>query len=484
MYEKNLTMLADFYEFTMMQGYFLNDMHKQVAVFDLFFRKNPLDNGFSIAAGLEQAIEYIKNLKFSDKDLEYLCQKGIFKEDFLAYLRDFKFTGDIYAIPEGTVVFPHEPLMRITAPIIEAQLLESALLNIINHQSLIATKAVRVANAAAGDNIMEFGLRRAQGPDAAIYGSRAAMIGGCTSTSNVEAARMFDLPLSGTMAHSWVMSFDDEISAFREYAKLYPDSFILLIDTYNVLESGVPNALKVFSEIKAMGLETKLYGVRLDSGDLGYLSKKVRTMLDEAGFPDAVISASSDLDEYLIANLKAEGAKITHWGVGTKLITSMDCPAFGGVYKLAAEIDEDGVVSNKIKLSESPDKITNPGIKTVFRLYDKKTGKVKADLISLHDEVIDTDKDLTIFDPVSTWLRMTLKGGEYLVKDLLVPIFINGECVYNSPSVMEIAEFSKQDQSTLWDENRRLFNPNMLPIDLSEKLFNLKLNMIFEVDVK
>jgi len=484
MYEKNLTMLADFYEFTMMQGYFLNGMHKQVAVFDLFFRKNPFDNGFSITAGLEQAIEYIKNLKFSEVDLDFLRQKGIFREEFLEYLENFKFTGDVYAIPEGTVVFPHEPLMRITAPIIEAQLLESALLNIINHQSLIATKAVRVVNAGAGDKIMEFGIRRAQGPDAAIYGSRAAMIGGCASTSNVEAARRFDLPLSGTMAHSWVMSFTDELSAFREYAKLYPDSFILLIDTYNTLESGMPNALKVFSELRDAGATPHLYGVRLDSGDLGYLSKCVRAMLDEAGFTDAIISASSDLDEYLIANLKAEGAKITHWGVGTKLITSTDCPAFGGVYKLAAEIDEGGSVAHKIKLSENPDKITNPGIKTVFRLYDRKTGKVKADLISLHDEVIDTEKDLTIFDPVSTWLRMTLKGGEYFIKDLLVPIFINGECVYSSPSVMEIAEFSKQDQLTLWDENRRLFNPNLLPIDLSEKLFNLKLEMIFEFDVK
>jgi len=477
-------MLSDFYEFTMMQGYFLNNMHKRVAVFDLFFRKNPLDNGFSIAAGLEQAIEYINNLNFSEDDLHYLRKKGIFKEEFLDYLRNFKFTGDIYAIPEGTVVFPHEPLMRITAPIIEAQLLESALLNIINHQSLIATKAVRVVNAAMGDSVLEFGLRRAQGPDAAIYGTRAAMIGGCASTSNVEAARMFDLPLSGTMAHSWVMSFDDELSAFREYAKLYTDSFILLIDTYNTLESGMPNAIKVFSELKEAGVSPKVYGVRLDSGDLGYLSKRVRVMLDEAGFHDAIISASSDLDEYLIANLKSEGAKITHWGVGTKLITSMDCPAFGGVYKLAAEINDDNFVSCKIKISENPDKITNPGIKTVFRLYDKQTGKVKADLISLHDEVIDPEKDLTIFDPINTWLRMTLKGNQFFVKDLLVPIFLNGKCVYKSPSVMEIAAFSKQDQATLWDENRRLFNPNILPVDLSEKLFNLKRDMIFEFEIR
>jgi len=477
-------MLADFYEFTMMQGYFLSGKHKRIAIFDLFFRENPLENGFSVAAGLEQAISYIKGLHFNDADLDYLRSQGIFKEEFLEYLRNFKFSGDIYAIPEGTVVFPHEPLMRIKAPIIEAQLLESALLNIINHQSLIATKAVRVVNAAAGDTVMEFGLRRAQGPDAAIYGARAAIIGGCASTSNVEAGRMFDVPITGTMAHSWVMSFDDELTAFREYAKLYSSAFLLLIDTYNTLESGMPNALKVFSELRESGVPLNLYGVRLDSGDLGYLSKRVRVMLDEAGFHDAIISASSDLDENLIANLKAEGAKITYWGVGTKLITSKDCPAFGGVYKLAAEIDEDNTIIPKIKISENPTKITNPGIKTVFRLYDKQTGKIKADLISLSDEIIDPNEDLTIFDPVSTWLRMTLKGGEYVVKDLLIPIFLNGKCVYASPSVLEIAEFCKKDQSTLWDENRRLFNPNILPVDLSEKLFNLKRDMIFEIDEK
>ena len=478
MYYSNLTMLADYYELTMMQGYLLTNTHKRTAVFDLFFRVNPCGNGFSIAAGLAQAIEYIKGLSFSEDDISYLRTKGVFREEFLDYLRDFKFSGDIYAIPEGTVVFPGEPLMRVSAPVIEAQLLESALLNIINHQSLLATKSVRVVNAAAGDRVLEFGLRRAQGPDAAIYGARAAMIGGCSATSNVEAGRMFDVPIAGTHAHSWVMSFDDELTAFREYARLYPEACILLVDTYKTLKSGMPNAIKVFRELKEAGTKLGVYGVRLDSGDMGYLSKQVRQMLDGAGFHDAIISASGDLDEYLIANLKAEGAKITLWGVGTKLITSDDCPAFGGIYKLAAEIMEDGEVVPKIKLSENPAKITNPGIKTVFRLYDKATGKVKADLISLHDEVIDTDKDLTIFDPVNTWKKMTLKGGSFEVKDLLVPIFLNGACVYESPAVMEIAAFSKQDQETLWEENRRLHKPNILPIDLSENLYNLKKSMI------
>jgi len=480
MYYDNLTMLADYYELTMMQGYLLTQRHKRLAVFDLFFRSNPFDNGYSVAAGLAQAIEYVKGLHFSEDDVSYLRSMGVFKEKFLEYLKHFEFTGDIYAIPEGTVVFPHEPLIRVSAPVIEAQLLESALLNIVNHQSLLATKAVRVVNAAGGDRVLEFGLRRAQGPDAAIYGARAAMIGGCAATSNVEAGRLFAVPISGTHAHSWVMSFDEELTAFREYAKLYPAACILLVDTYNTLKSGVPNAIKVFRELKDAGVNLGTYGVRLDSGDLAYLSKKVREMLDEAGFYDAIISASGDLDEYLIANLKAEGAKITYWGVGTKLITSNDCPAFGGIYKLAAEISQDGAVHPKIKISENPAKITNPGIKTVFRLYDKSSGKVKADLISLYDEIIDETKDLTIFDPVSTWKKMTLKANEFKVKDLLVPIFIKGKCVYESPEVMEIAAFCRRDQETLWDENRRLLHPNRLPVDLSEKLYMLKKRMLEE----
>lgn len=480
MYYKNLTLLTDLYELTMMQGYFLSDSHKKTVVFDLFFRKNPNGNGFSITAGLEQAIEYVKNLNFSEEDLDYLRSLHLFQDSFLNYLKEFKFTGDIYAIPEGTVVFPHEPLLRVKAPVIEAQLIESALLNIINHQSLIATKASRVVWAAQGDAVLEFGLRRAQGPDAGIYGARAAVIGGCAATSNVLAGKMFDIPVSGTHAHSWIMSFSDELSAFRAYAKIYPEKCILLLDTYDTLKSGVPNAIKVFSELRAEG-KLASYGVRLDSGDLAYLSKKVRTMLDEAGFTEAVISASSDLDEDLISSLKLQGAKITLWGVGTNLITSKDCPAFGGVYKLAAEMDQKDTLIPKIKLSENPEKITNPGEKTVFRLYDKKTGKVKADLISLSDEVIDTAQDLTIFHPINTWKKMTLKGSEFSVKELLVPVFLQGECVYQSPSIGEIKEYCKNDLNTFWEEHRRFINPTVLPVDLSLKLYRLKSKMIQEI---
>ena len=480
MYYNNLTMLADLYELTMMQGYLLTNTHEKQVVFDLFYRTNPLGNGYAICAGLEQAIEYIKNLSFCESDIEYLNSKGIFKEEFLEYLRNFKFKGDVYAIPEGSVVFPHEPLMRVTASVIEAQLIESALLNIINHQSLIATKAARVVNAAGGDSVLEFGLRRAQGPDAAIYGARAAIIGGCNSTSNVVAGKMFDVPISGTHAHSWVMSFPDELTAFREYAKLYPNMCILLVDTYNTLKIGVPNAITVFNELKAKGQKLTNYGIRLDSGDLAYLSKKAREMLDEAGFSDAIISASSDLDEDLISNLKAQGSKITLWGVGTNLITSKGWQAFGGVYKLSAEINENGIIP-KIKLSENPEKITNPGIKTVFRLYDKANHKMIADLISLHDEKIDENEDLTIFHPINTWKKMTLKAGTYCVRDMLVPVFLKGECVYTRPSVKEIADYCISEKETLWEENKRLVNPHVVPIDLSLALFELKRDMIHEI---
>ena len=370
---QNLTLLTDLYELTMMQGYYENPSD-QIVVFDAFYRKNPCGGAYAVCAGLEQVIEYVRDLHFSPDDIDYLRSLHIFNDDFLEYLRGFHFTGDIYAIPEGTVVFPREPLLKVVAPIMEAQLVETAILNMINHQSLIATKASRVVYAAKGDGIMEFGLRRAQGPDAGIYGARAAMIGGCIGTSNVLTGQMFDVPVKGTHAHSWIMSFPDEYTAFKTYAKMYPEACILLVDTYDVLESGVPNAIRVFKEMRAEGLPMKGYGIRIDSGDLAYLSKKAYQMLEAEGFGDAIISASSDLDEYLIDSLKTQGAKINSWGVGTNLITSGDWPAFGGVYKLAAAKDkEDAEFTPKIKLSENSEKVTNPGNKTIFRIYDKES---------------------------------------------------------------------------------------------------------------
>ena len=473
----NLTLMTDLYELTMMQGYFKSQSNETV-VFDMFYRRNPCGNGFAIAAGLEQVIDYIKNLTFTPQDISYLRSLHLFDEDFLAYLGDFRFSGDIYAIPEGTVVFPREPLLKVVAPIMEAQLVETAILTIINHQSLIATKTSRVVHAAKGDGIMEFGLRRAQGPDAGIYGARAAMIGGCIGTSNVLAGQLFDVPVKGTHAHSWIMSFPDEYTAFKTYADLYPDACILLADTYDTLKSGVPNAIRVFQEMRDAGIPLGFYGIRLDSGDLAYMSKKARKMLDEAGFPDAVISASSDLDEYLITSLKNQGAQITSWGVGTNMITSSDCPAFGGVYKLAAVRDEEGEFIPKIKLSENTEKITNPGNKTIFRIYEKDTGKMKADLICLADETFDTTQDLLIFDSIETWKKTKLKGGAYTMRELLVPVFEKGICVYQSPSVMEIRDYCRREQETLWDESRRLTNPHEVYVDLSDKLFRIKSGLL------
>ena len=477
MKDRNLTLLTDLYELTMMQGYFESG-EKEVVVFDMFFRNNPCNNGYSIAAGLDQVIDYIKNLNFSYDDVEYLRSLNMFSEKFLQYLSGFHFSGSIYAIPEGTVVFPREPLVKVIAPIMEAQLVETAILNIINHQSLIATKTARIVFAANGDGIMEFGLRRAQGPDAGLYGARAAMIGGCIGTSNVLAGQLFDVPVKGTHAHSWIMSFDNEYTAFKKYAELYPDACCLLVDTYDTLKSGVPNAIKVFTEMRESGIELKNYGIRLDSGDLAYLSKQARKMLDHAGFQDAYIAASNDLDEYLIHDLKMQEAKITSWGVGTNLITSKDCPSFGGVYKLAAIQDENGEFISKIKLSENTEKITNPGNKTIFRIYEKKTGKIKADLICFADEVIDTSKDLLLFDPVDTWKKTLLKADTYTVREILKPIFINGACVYHSPSVMDIAKYCKEEKETLWDETKRLFYPHQVYVDLSEKLYNVKTELL------
>lgn len=475
MNSRNLTLLTDFYELTMMQGYFKEQHANETVIFDAFFRVNPNGNGYSICAGLEQVIEYVENLHFDKEDVDYLRSTKMFDEDFLDYLANFKFSGDIYAIPEGSVVFPREPLVKVVAPIMEAQLVETAILNIVNHQSLIATKTARVVHAAQGDGIMEFGLRRAQGPDAGIYGARAAMIAGCIGTSNVLAGQMFDVPVKGTHAHSWIMSFPDELAAFRSYAKLYPSACILLVDTYDTLKSGIPNAIKVFKEMKEAGIPLTFYGIRLDSGDLAYLSKKAKKMLDEAGFTDAVISASNDLDEYLIDSLKIQGAAINSWGVGTNMITSKDCPSFGGVYKLAAVKDKaTGKFVPKIKLSENAEKITNPGDKTIYRIYQKDTGKIIADLICLTDEKYDSKNSLLLFDPVETWKKTHLAPNSYTIREMLVPVFKNGKCVYHSPKVMDIQAYCKKELDTLWDESRRLMNPHEVHVDLSNELWHLK----------
>ena len=476
MEKRDFPLLTDLYELTMMQGYYKEEQ-ESVAIFDAFYRQNPCGNGYAVSCGLEQIIQYIKGLKFSYEDIDYLRSLGIFGEDFLQYLAGFHFTGDIYAIPEGTVMFPREPMIKVIAPMPQAQLIEPAILNMMNHQSLIATKASRVCRAADRDGVMEFGLRRAQGPDAGTYGARAAVIGGCVGTSNVLAGKKFGVPVMGTHAHSWIMSFKDEYSAFKFYADMYPNACILLVDTYDTLASGVPNAIRVFKEMREAGIKSSRYGIRLDSGDLAYLSKKAREMLDEAGFEDAIISASNDLDEFLITDLKRQGAKITSWGVGTHLITSRDCPSFGGVYKLAA-LKEDGKFVPKIKISENSEKITNPGNKTIFRLYDKTTGKIRADLISFADEVIDPEQDLMLFDPIETWKKTLLRGGSYVVRELLVPIFRNGECIYDSPSTMEIAEQCKKEKDTLWDETKRLVNPQKVWVDLSSQLYEVKKGLL------
>ena len=482
MNKQDLTLLTDLYELTMMQGYY-KQKQNEIVVFDVFFRQNPCNNGYSVCAGLAQVIDYVKNLNFTYEDVDYLRSLKIFDEDFLHYLSGFHFSGDIYAIPEGTVVFPKESLLKVIAPIMEAQLVETAILNIINHQSLIATKTSRIVFAADGGGIMEFGLRRAQGPDAGLYGARAAMIGGCVGTSNVLAGQLFDVPVMGTHAHSWIMSFPDEYTAFKYYAELYPDNCTLLVDTYDTLKSGVPNAIRVFQEFKDAGKEFKKYGIRLDSGDLAYLSKKARKMLDDAGFTDATICASNDLDEYLLHDLKMQGAAIDSWGVGTNLITSKDCPSFGGVYKLAAIQNEDGEFVPKIKVSENTEKITNPGNKTIYRIYDKETGKIRADLICFAGEEYDTNEDLMLFDPVDTWKKTKLPGGSYTMREILVPVFKNGECVYKSPSVMEIAAYCRQEKDTLWEETKRLFYPHRVYVDLSQKLYDVKKSLLDHVNI-
>ncbi len=470
---RNLTLLTDLYQLTMMYGYWKCGMKNDLAVFDMFYRKPCETMNYAIMAGVEQLIEYINNLYFDEDAIAYLRSLNQFDEGFLASLRDFRFTGDIQAVPEGTMVFPGEPLVRVIAPIFEAQLIETALLNIVNHQTLIATKTSRVVQAAEGGGVLEFGLRRAQGPDAGLYGARASVIGGAAATSNVLAGQMFGIPIRGTHAHSWVMSFPTELEAFRAYANCFPDACLLLVDTYDTLKSGVPNAIKVFKELRAAGHEPS--GIRLDSGDLAYLSREARKMLDDAGFPNAKISASGDLDETLIRDLKLQGARIDIWGVGTKLITSMDCPALGGVYKLSARM-EDGTFVPKIKISENPAKVTNPGVKKLLRLYDNKTGKAIADLIALDSERFDESKPLTIFDPVDTWKMMTLT--DFRIRELQIPLFKAGKQVYQSPTLQEIQAYHFKEMDTFWDQYKRNLNPHLYKVDLSDGLWMLKQSML------
>lgn len=472
---RNLTMLTDLYQLTMMYGYYKKGVHERQAVFDMFFRRPVGESTYAVMAGVEQLIELINDLHFGQEDVDYLRTLGLFDEDFLSYLLTLHFDGEIYAIPEGTAVFPGEPLVRVKAKIVLAQLVETALLNIINHQTLIATKASRIVYAAEGGSVLEFGLRRAQGPDAGIYGARAAIIGGCDSTSNVLTAQYFGGAPKGTHAHSWIMSFGSELEAFRAYAEVFPDSCMLLVDTYDTLASGMPNAITVFKELREKGY--KPVGVRLDSGDLAYLSKKAREMLDEAGFTDVKICASGDLDEWVIRDLRQQGARIDIWGVGTKLITSEDYPALGGVYKLSA-IEEEGTLKPRIKISESSWKITNPGYKKVIRIYDKATDKAIADLIMLDEEEIDESEPLVIFSPVDTWKRSTLTN--YYIKELLKPIFVDGKQVYHSPSMLELREYARADLDTLWDEYKRFTMPHIYKVDLSQKLYDLKHELILE----
>lgn len=473
---RNLTLLTDLYEITMAHGFYKHGKHEEEAVFDIFFRQNKLIT-YSLAAGLQQAMDYLLNWHFSEEDMAYLRSLKLFEEDFLHYLEKLRFTGDVYAVKEGEPVFPGEPILTIKAPLIQAQFAETALLNIINHQTLIATKASKICREAGKGAVMEFGLRRAQGPDAGIYGARAAVIGGCSSTSNVIAGQMFDIPVSGTMAHSWIMDFDSEYEAFKAYADAYPDNCLLLVDTYDTLRSGVPNAIEVFKELKAAGHRPK--GIRLDSGDFAYLSKKARKMLDEAGFPEAVICASGDLDEYSMSSLRQQGAKIDLWGVGTKLITSEEMPALGGVYKLAAVIKRDGRIVPKIKLSDNAAKITNPSFKNLYRLYDKANGMAVADLITLRDEIIDESKPLTLFHPLETWKRITVKN--FRAEPLLHTIVEKGKLVYEFPGLMEIQTFSKGELAKFWEEYLRLDMPELYKVDLSEKLHALKSKMLDEI---
>lgn len=469
----NLTMLTDFYEITMANGYFKTGMADNIAYFDMFFRRVPDGGGYAIMAGVEQMMDYLKNLKFTDDDIEFLRGKGIFCEEFLNYLRNFKFECDVWAVPEGTPIFPHEPIVTVRGPVIQAQFIETMVLLSINHQSLIATKANRIVRAAKGRSIMEFGTRRAHGVDAAIYGARAAYIGGCAGTACAIADRDYGITALGTMAHSWVQMYPDEYSAFKKYAEIYPDNCVLLVDTYNVLKSGVPAAIKVFKEMKPRKM-----GIRIDSGDVAYLTKKARKMLDDAGLSECQIVVSNSLDEYIIRDVILEGACIDSFGVGERLITAKSEPVFGGVYKLVA-LETDGKMIPKIKISENVEKITNPGFKHVYRLYDKSTGKARGDVITVADETIPEVDEYEIFDPNAVWKRTKIR--DYYVKDLRVQLFDNGRCVYESPSVDEIKEYCRKQMETMWDETLRFENPQTYYVDLSPKLWQIKNDLLSEL---
>ena len=472
---RNLSMLCDFYELTMGNGYFQNGFYKKITYFDVFFRNIPDGGGFAIAAGLEQVVEYIQQLHFTEEDIAYLEAKNLFHPGFLDYLRNFHFSGDIYAVPEGTPIFPGEPVITVRAPAIEAQLVETYLLLMFNHQTMIATKANRIVRAAQGRAVLEFGSRRAQGADAAIIGARAAYIGGCAGTACTLSDKVFGVPAGGTMAHSWVQMFDSEYEAFKTYCELYPTGATLLVDTYNTLKSGVPNAIRAFKEVLLPKGITKC-AIRLDSGDISYLSKQARKMLDEAGLTNCTITASNALDEYLIRDLMMQGAKVDTFGVGERLITSRSEPVFGGVYKLAAVEDEDGKIVPRIKISENPVKITNPGFKKVYRFYDNETGKAEADELCMWDEPMPDGTPHTIFDPSATWKTKTLTN--YTVRELQVPIFKNGELVYDLPTLPEICAYCRDQIDALWDEVKRFENPHNYYVDLSKTLWDTKHEML------
>ena len=479
--KRNLALLTDFYELLMMEGYFsLSKSEKKnepLVTFDVFYRNNPFGNGFAVFCGLNEIIDYLVSLKFNDDDIEYLRQYNLFDEEFLLYLKDFKWKGSVYSFEEGSIINKKEPIIKIVAPISQAQLIESAMLCAFNHETLIATKAYRICEAARPYGVMEFGLRRAMSFDAAIYGAKAACIAGCIGTSNVLTAKMYDIPALGTMAHSWIMSFENELTAFKEFATKYPDMAILLVDTYDTLKSGIPNAIKAFDYMKEKGIKSKKYGIRLDSGDLAYLSKVARKMLDDAGYKDAVICASNDLDENLIMSLNMQGAKISLYGVGTKLITGNGA-TLGGVYKLSSVYDEEKKVFNpKLKISSNVEKVTNPGNKEVYRVYDEND-KLFADLITFNDESIDENKELTLFDPVNTWKKRVMEPGKYKIKKMLKPIFIDGKLVYEKKTVAESKKYFENELGTLYDDNKRLTNPKEIYVDLSQKLYDKKIELL------